>query len=207
MSPPLPESKRTSHVITAITLVVSVACLAWALHGVSWTELWEEIRELDWHWVAVGVIADLLVYVVQGWRWSLMLYPVTRVSPWASVGAIYVGLFADEVLPLRAGELIRCFVVGRAEQVSHFRDAAVRADRAHFRRRVAHWRIVSVAALYAPFPSERGPVPRHGDHHHRQHLPRHSATGLRRAAGRRDVLARADARRHSRCPLVLLGAR
>jgi glycosyltransferase 2 family protein len=117
MSPPSPESKRTSHVFTAITLVVSVACLAWAVHGVSWTELWEETRELDWRWVAVGVIADLLVYVVQGWRWSLMLYPVTRVSPWASVGAIYVGLFANEVLPLRAGELIRCFLLARWSKI------------------------------------------------------------------------------------------
>ena len=60
---------------------MSVACLAWALHGVSWTELWEEIRELDWRWVAVGAIADILVYVVQGWRWSLLLLPVAPVSP------------------------------------------------------------------------------------------------------------------------------
>src|SRR5580704_16240585 len=113
MSPPPPESKRTSHIFTAITLVLSVACLAWALHGVSWTELWEEIRELDWRWVAIGVVADLLVYVIQGWRWNLLLLPVTPVSPWASVGAIYVGLFANEVLPLRAGELIRCFLMAR----------------------------------------------------------------------------------------------
>ena len=68
-----------------------MACLAWAVHGVSWTDLWEEIRELDWRWVAVGAIADLLVYVIQGWRWSLLLLPVAPVSSWASVGAIYVG--------------------------------------------------------------------------------------------------------------------
>jgi uncharacterized protein (TIRG00374 family) len=117
MSPPPPESKRTSHIFTAITLVLSVACLAWALHGVSWTELWEEIRELDWRWVAIGVVADLLVYVIQGWRWSLLLLPVTPVSPWASVGAIYVGLFANEVLPLRAGELIRCFLMARWSKI------------------------------------------------------------------------------------------
>ena len=66
---PPPESKRTSHVFAAVTLVLSVACLAWALHGVNWTELWEEIRELDWRWVAIGVVADVLVYVIQGWRW------------------------------------------------------------------------------------------------------------------------------------------
>ena len=83
MSPAPPESKRTSHIFTAITLVFSVACLAWALHGVSWTELWEEIRELDWRWVAIGVVADLLVYVVQGWRWSLLLLPV---APGVAVG-------------------------------------------------------------------------------------------------------------------------
>src|SRR5208282_5922537 len=92
-------------------------CLAWALHGVSWTELWEEIRELDWRWVAIGVVADLLVYVIQGWRWSLLLLPVTPVSNWSSVGAIYVGLFANEVLPLHAGELIRCFLMARWSKI------------------------------------------------------------------------------------------
>ena len=117
MVPPPPESKRASHIITFVTLVLSVACLAWALHGVSWTELWEEIRELDWRWVAVAAIADLLVYVVQGWRWSLLLLPVGEVTQWGSIGAIYVGLFANEVLPLRAGELIRCFLMARWSKV------------------------------------------------------------------------------------------
>jgi glycosyltransferase 2 family protein len=117
MSPSPPRSNRTSHIFTAITLVLSVACLAWAVHGVSWTELWAEIRELDWRWVAVGAIADLLVYVVQGWRWSLLLLPVAPVSALSSVGSIFVGLFANEVLPLRAGELIRCFLMARWSKI------------------------------------------------------------------------------------------
>jgi uncharacterized protein (TIRG00374 family) len=114
---PSPESKRTSRIFTAVTLVVSVACLAWALQGVSWTELWEDIRELDWRWVTVAAVADLLIYVVQGWRWSLLLLPIAPVSPWASVGAIYVGLFANEVVPLHAGELIRCFLMARWSKI------------------------------------------------------------------------------------------
>jgi glycosyltransferase 2 family protein len=117
MSSPPQESKRASHIFTAITLVVSVACLAWALHGVNWSELWQEIRELNWRWVSVGVIADILIYLVQGWRWALLLRPVTPVSPWASAGSIFIGLFANEVLPLRAGELIRCFLLGRWSKI------------------------------------------------------------------------------------------
>src|SRR5580693_7125006 len=117
MSPRPKGSKRISHIFTAVTLVVSVACLAWALHGVSWSELGQEIRELNWRWVSVGVIADILIYLVQAWRWSLLLMPVAPVSPWASAGSIFVGLFANEVVPLRAGELIRCFLMARWSKI------------------------------------------------------------------------------------------
>jgi uncharacterized protein (TIRG00374 family) len=117
MGPPAPESRLRTRIFTLVTLLVSLACLGWALHGVSWAELWEEIRELDWRWVAVGVAADLLVYVIQGWRWSLLLRPVGAASLANSTRAIFVGLFANEVLPLRAGELIRCFLLTRWSEI------------------------------------------------------------------------------------------
>jgi uncharacterized protein (TIRG00374 family) len=117
MSPAPPESKRTNRALMIVTLVVSVACLAWWMNGISWTELWEDIRELDWRWITVAAVADILIYVVQGWRWSLLLQPVSTVSPWSSVGAIFVGLFANEVLPLHAGELIRCFLMARWSKI------------------------------------------------------------------------------------------
>lgn len=98
-------------------MVLSLACLAWALHGVSWSELWEDIRGLDWRWVALAAISDIFVYVIQGWRWSLVLRPVAPASNWSSVRAIFVGLFASEVFPLRAGELIRCFLQARWTEI------------------------------------------------------------------------------------------
>jgi glycosyltransferase 2 family protein len=113
MVPPTPESQLRSRIFTLVTILVSLACLGWALHGVSWTELWEEIRELDWRWVAAGVVAEVVAYVIQGWRWSLLLRPVAPVSTPVTSRAIFVGLFANEVLPLRAGELIRCFLLTR----------------------------------------------------------------------------------------------
>jgi len=117
MSSPPPESKRTSRVILIVTLVVSIGCLVWWINGVSWSELWEDIRELDWRWVTIAALAQIFVYVVQGWRWSLVLLPVAPVSSWSSVGAIFVGLFANEVFPLHAGELIRCFVMARWSKI------------------------------------------------------------------------------------------
>jgi uncharacterized protein (TIRG00374 family) len=117
MAPPTPEGRLRSRIFLLVTILISLACLGWALHGVSWTELWEEIRELDWRWVAVGVVTQVLAYVIQGWRWSLMLRPVGRASTPTTSRAIFVGLFANEVLPLRAGELIRCFLLTRWSQI------------------------------------------------------------------------------------------
>jgi len=117
MSSASPEVRLRTRVFTVITILVSLACLVWALHGVSWTELWQEIRELDWRWVAVAALTDVLVYVVQGWRWSLILQPVAPAPVRTSTRSIFVGLFANEVLPLRAGELIRCFLQARWTEI------------------------------------------------------------------------------------------
>ena len=112
-----PETRLRTRVFTIVTILVSLAALGWALHGVIWSELWEEIRELDWRWIAAGALADVLAYVIQGWRWSLLLRPVEPASIWSCTRAIFVGLFANEVLPLRGGELIRCFLVTRGSEI------------------------------------------------------------------------------------------
>jgi uncharacterized protein (TIRG00374 family) len=95
----------------ALGYTVSAACLIWVLHGYPLNELGPTLRSLDYRWVALAVAADLAVYVVHGWRWTTLLAPVARVSFWRTVQAIYIGLFANEVLPLRTGEVIRCYLL------------------------------------------------------------------------------------------------
>ncbi len=90
---------------------ISAGCLFWVLHGYPIGELGPTLRALDWRWVALAVIADLAVYVVHGWRWTTLLSPVSRLGLWRTVQAIYIGIFANEVLPLRPGEVIRCYLL------------------------------------------------------------------------------------------------
>src|ERR1700680_2449323 len=96
MSSASPEVRLRTRVFTAITILVSLACLVWALHGVSWTALWQEIRELDWRWVAVAAVTDVLAYLVQGWRWSLVPQPVAPAPIRTSTRSIFVCLFRIE---------------------------------------------------------------------------------------------------------------
>jgi uncharacterized protein (TIRG00374 family) len=90
---------------------LSIGCLVWVLHGYRVNDLMPAIRSLDWRWVSVAMLADLAVYIAHAWRWNTLLAPVVRLRLWRTVQAIYIGLFANEVLPLRAGELIRCYLL------------------------------------------------------------------------------------------------
>jgi glycosyltransferase 2 family protein len=90
---------------------LSAGCLLWVLHNYPIRELIPQIRGLDWKWVFLGVALDLSVYVCHGWRWTLLLRPVARLRLWRTVQAVYIGLFANEVLPLRTGELIRGYLL------------------------------------------------------------------------------------------------
>lgn len=97
-------------VLFIVTNLASVACLIWVLRGANIGELRHEIVRLNWRWVAVAMVTGVLVYFWQAWRWNLILQPVQPVSFWRSLCAIYVGLYGSEILPLRAGELIRCYL-------------------------------------------------------------------------------------------------
>jgi uncharacterized protein (TIRG00374 family) len=61
--------------------------------------------------VLIGIAADLAVYVCHAWRWNVLLSPVIRLGLWRTVQAVYIGLFANEVLPLRPGEVIRGYLL------------------------------------------------------------------------------------------------
>jgi uncharacterized protein (TIRG00374 family) len=80
------------------------------LHGYQ-NDLIPAIRSLDWWWVTAAVLCELLLYVVHAWRWNVLLEPVAKLSLWRTVQSIYIGLFANEVLPLRVGELIRPYLL------------------------------------------------------------------------------------------------
>jgi uncharacterized membrane protein YbhN (UPF0104 family) len=91
--------------------------MGWVLNGAGLQHLWGEIRHMHWAWVSAAIVTDICVYLLHAWRWGLLLRPVGHVPFIQAVESIYVGLFANEVLPLRAGELIRCFLLSRVTEV------------------------------------------------------------------------------------------
>jgi uncharacterized protein (TIRG00374 family) len=92
---------------------ISVACLVWVYHGFDWRGQLPRLAHTDLRWVTLAILGDIAVYVCQGIRWKWLLKPLGEVPAWKCVQAVYIGLFANEVLPLRSGEVIRCYLMRR----------------------------------------------------------------------------------------------
>ena len=73
---------------------------------------------INWGWVILAIVFDILSYICQGWRWQVLLKPVGDISLLRTTQAVYVGLFANELLPMRFGELVRAYLVSQWVPVS-----------------------------------------------------------------------------------------
>ena len=116
MTPPFvapPRRRFPSWLVPAFGYAVSIGCLAWVYLGFDWRREWPRLLATDWRWVILAVLFDWVVYFCQGFRWNALLSPLGQFSVWKTTQAIYIGLFANEVLPLRSGEIIRCYLQRR----------------------------------------------------------------------------------------------
>ena len=110
-----PDENRKRHVwiqrVAGYTL--AAGGLIWVLHDVHPRELLAHLTIRDWRWAVAAIGTDILVFLAQGWRWSLLLSPLGRLRGLRATQAIYAGLFTNEILPLHVGELVRTYLVSR----------------------------------------------------------------------------------------------
>jgi uncharacterized protein (TIRG00374 family) len=95
------------------------ACLLWlAVRGVEWSRLGTAFATVSWPFCSIAVLFLLANLIVRAVRWHVLLTPVCRLPLFDVFGYSEIGYMANDLLPLRAGELIRAVAVGRRHNVS-----------------------------------------------------------------------------------------
>ena len=104
--------------VVAATLV-SAALLWWALHDVSLEELVTHLRSTRIGWLLAAVVVATLCFPIRLARWRLLLHDAEgRPLPWSALWhAVAIGFTANNLLPLRAGEVIRAWTASRLSGV------------------------------------------------------------------------------------------
>jgi glycosyltransferase 2 family protein len=109
---------RGPIVRVGIGLAISIVSLWLVLGTVNLPEAWQVIKTADPAWLAVGLLcltADVLVRAV---RWQRLVLPIKAVRYLPILQYTLVGYLANNVLPARLGELVRCHYLGDRENIS-----------------------------------------------------------------------------------------
>jgi uncharacterized protein (TIRG00374 family) len=92
-----------------VGVAVSGALLAYLFATVDLRALAQHLRRTEWGWVAAAVALSPLALWVRAERWRYLFPP--RSEPPGLLAAIMIGYMINNVLPLRAGEVARVYVV------------------------------------------------------------------------------------------------
>jgi glycosyltransferase 2 family protein len=110
-------SARKTRAFAWVGYAISIACLVWVLYDFHVKEALEQLAHVSWRWVALGIALDVVSYVVQGVRWKFLLSPFSRVKTKNTIRAVFVGLFANVLFPLRPGEPLRTYLIANSEDL------------------------------------------------------------------------------------------
>ena len=107
------ETFKRRWTLPLFTYGLAASALIWVFHGVNLRSILDDFAALDWRWVLLAVLTEISVYFVHGCRWHVLLLPLKHVGVGKAIRAVFVGLFANEVLPFRSGEIIRAYLLGK----------------------------------------------------------------------------------------------
>ena len=95
-------------------LLFALCALIWVFHDVKLSAIASMAGSIAGWWLVPAVVCDVLSYICQGVRWQLLVQPLGNLTLRRAAQAIYAGLFTNEVVPLRFGEVVRAYLAARA---------------------------------------------------------------------------------------------
>jgi glycosyltransferase 2 family protein len=107
----------SSRLRAALVLILTVGLLAFFFKGVDPGAVWAEARHANRLLLATAILVVLVTYGLRAFRWQYLLAPIgpTRFS--TAFQTTVIGFAASFLLPARAGEVLRPYLLAKREQL------------------------------------------------------------------------------------------
>lgn len=106
------------HLRAILGIALSVALLWWTLHGVSLSRVIHELGRSNPWLFAIATFFATLVFPLRARRWRTILDPIYARLPFDPLWrATAIGMMVNNLVPARAGEIARAYVLTRETEV------------------------------------------------------------------------------------------
>jgi len=100
-----------------IGLVIIILSLYYAFKNVSWTELSNALLSVRYAYLLPAIFMIFMSYLFRAIRWRYLISSVKDVRVFSIFSPMMVGFMAN-MLPARAGEFIRAYLLGKREDIN-----------------------------------------------------------------------------------------
>ncbi len=102
----------------ALNLGISLLFLDLVFAEIEWAEFGRALASANYWWLIPSTICVLIHLYFRTLRWQWLLKPMGEVPFWPAFRALVIGITGNTVLPARAGEFLRAYVIGRSTGLS-----------------------------------------------------------------------------------------
>lgn len=104
-----------SRIRTVLIVAITLALLAFFFRDANFSDVWAETRRADPWLLAAAVLITAITYLLRAWRWQSLLAPIGHAGFGNAFRTTVIGFAASFILPARAGEVIRPYLLARRE--------------------------------------------------------------------------------------------
>ncbi|NIM03093.1 flippase-like domain-containing protein [bacterium] len=109
---------KRSKWMVVIGILISILFLYLAFRKFDVAEGKRALKMANYYWLLPAVISYMFGFWMRGIRWRYLLLPIKKCKIFNLVSTVFIGFMANNLLPLRVGELIRAYVNGKKENIS-----------------------------------------------------------------------------------------
>ena len=101
-----------------IAIGISLLFLGLFFSRIDLRETWEKLGEADYFLLIPAILVYFVAVYFRTLRWRYLLAPVKTLAVVRLYPVVVVGYMANNLLPLRLGEMIRAYYIGEREKIS-----------------------------------------------------------------------------------------
>jgi len=101
----------------AIGLIVAILAIYFTFRNISFQELLDSFKEVNFLYLIPSTILIIGSFTMRGFRWKILLSPIKEVKTTQIFSPLMIG-FMGNLLPARAGEFIRAYLLAKREEIA-----------------------------------------------------------------------------------------
>jgi uncharacterized protein (TIRG00374 family) len=99
-------------------VLLAAVLLYFSMRGVAWSRVWDTILTADWRYLALGAVMMVGSFLMRALRWRVLLNASAHLGVAEVFWVNMTGYLGNSLLPARAGEVIRSYLISRRSVLS-----------------------------------------------------------------------------------------